>query len=67
MSVRFSLRFVGRSPRRLLGVATWEEPGRESVVAIIGVYVCASSGSSRVSTCTNATAQSRVNSLTRSV
>jgi hypothetical protein len=49
MSVRFSLRFAGRSPRRLLGVATCEEPGRENVVAIIGVYMCASSGSSCVS------------------
>lgn len=36
MSVRFSLRFAGRSWGRLLGVAKCDEPGRESVVAIMG-------------------------------
>jgi hypothetical protein len=35
MSVRFSLRFEGRSICRLLGVAMCEEPGCEKVVAII--------------------------------
>lgn len=40
MSVRFSLRFAGRSWGRLLGVPNWPEAGRWSVVAIIvGVYV----------------------------
>jgi hypothetical protein len=62
MSVRFSLRFAGRSPRRLLGVATCEEPGRESVVVIMGVYVCASSGSSYAPSNIDGAAQSRVNS-----
>jgi hypothetical protein len=62
MSVRFSLRFAGRSPSRLLGVTTCEEPGRESVVAIIGVCACASSGSSYAPSNNDGTAQSRVNS-----
>jgi hypothetical protein len=35
MSVRFSLRFEGRSMCRLLGVAMCEEPGCENIVAII--------------------------------
>lgn len=35
MSVRFSLRFEGRSVCRLLGVAMCEEPGCENVVAIL--------------------------------
>lgn len=35
MSVRFSLRFAGRSWGRLLGVPNWPEAGRGSVVAII--------------------------------
>lgn len=35
MSVRFSLRFEGRSMCRLLGVARCEEPGCENVVAIV--------------------------------
>ena len=40
MSVRFSLRFAGRSWFRLLGVPNWPDVGRGSVVAIIvGVYV----------------------------
>lgn len=40
MSVRFSLRFAGRSWGRLLGVPNWPEVGRVSVVAIIvGVVV----------------------------
>jgi hypothetical protein len=40
MSVRFSLRFAGRSWGRLLGVPNWPEVGRGSVVAIIvGVVV----------------------------
>lgn len=39
MSVRFSLRFVDRSWRRLLGLTMCEEPGRENVVAITGVIV----------------------------
>jgi len=39
MSVRFSLRFAGRSWERLLGVANCDEPGRESVVAIMAVVV----------------------------
>jgi hypothetical protein len=43
MSVRFSLRFAGRSWGRLLGVPNWPEVGRGSVVAIIvccGCCVC---------------------------
>jgi len=35
MSVRFSLRFAGRSWLRLLGVPNWPEVGRGRVVAII--------------------------------
>lgn len=35
MSVRFSLRFAGRSWFRLLGVPNWPEVGRGSVAAII--------------------------------
>jgi hypothetical protein len=37
MSVRFSLRFEGRSICRLLGVAMCDKPGCENVVAIIVV------------------------------
>ena len=44
MSVRFSLRFAGRSWLRLPGVPNWPEVGRGSVVAIIVgvvvVFVC---------------------------
>lgn len=39
MSVRFSLRFAGRSWGRLLGVPNWPEVGRGSAVAIILVVV----------------------------
>jgi hypothetical protein len=42
MSVRFSLRFVDRSWRCLLGLAMCEESDRKSVVAIMGaIVVCA--------------------------
>lgn len=40
ISVRFSLRFAGRSLFLLLGVAMCDEPGRECVVAIIVICVC---------------------------
>ena len=40
MSVRFSLRFAGRSWGRLRGVPSWPDVGRGRVVAIIlGVVV----------------------------
>lgn len=49
MSLRFSLRFAGRSAFRLLGVAMCDEPGRESVVAI--VIVCGLSSGNRLIDC----------------
>lgn len=39
MSVRFSLRFAGRSWSPLLGIPNWPEVGRGTVVAIILVVV----------------------------
>ena len=40
MSVRFSLRFEGRSMFRLLGVEMCEAPGCENVVAIVVLVGC---------------------------